>query len=1512
MQTNPKTGGSGARWQPSRRSRGFLLLIILGMLAVLVILGLSFAEQGRVELMGARSSMDTSTADRMADTGLEMALRALADDRNVPSADNGGWNANDGPGWTSRWAYNHGIGEAVSSGGAQGVQPGPSHDDPKTYCESWQTLFWNEEDMGSNAAFGYNFQFDTANAQTRVAQRHPVDDRVMMDVWQRQPLQRVRRFRLQLGTTYGRVQIGISPRDGGINLNDVFEPGTIREYPGVYEQLELPSNDPNIPYAAPDRRTLEYVMGKRPEFVNRSPELTSTDPTYFRLDGTRTQAYANLPHGNLTNDDGIYNFRRYFEPGGQGFQPGQFQSWANHAWLTGAPPEKITVFYNAGASQPNRYNFEGTRYPLWTSPMGSSLLRDLGTLGNLSLNGMKWWPSGRFRGTSIITGDPYSGSSYTQRGEVDCLFQGFGFDILNPLRGGLTAATGYGSDMAAYPHVFKSFASSVPYPEEKYVGAGIYGFPKPQTFQRHAMAQAFNGRFMSDLHAAWYFGGAPGYTNCLGAMSGGSAQNWAQMGSSYSSTGIGSHWMPPTTHIWLGGGWGSGKLTTHDSSRGMNNYHGNMPPAKPAATYAYPLKKWNDDPGIANAQFLFNDVRVSLRAMGVQENWGLYGQDDDKGRFYDAINVNVSNFQVVYGLLTPEKIPSMLDRTVVAPHLHWKARMLDGAYKGMESFTRYNPNATPDALKPYTPDQLTASAEIPSLVDPPAAPAPQKDYRFGKLTNETVPYNPGTNPVVPFDPAIPGSRVGPAWYKYSLHRHRDPSQPGERIWGKMDFETSDPRTGAPADDVFTATRYDLSLYDRDSFRATVNASALGGTTQVARPDHQDNWADWFMQRKQDIPATRALGTFMPSTNVVSFPPVPPAVATSYFPEGRLPAHAGTVRSAPDPKPHPVHGLPNPDYLLMTPGSIVSYHWADQFRRYFPTVYAYPQNLGAAGAGPPSAPPGSVRLVDTYSVTHPQVNPAVPVGKLEGTPTDDQLIVPGIGKDEAWRLTRVGRKYQEIIADEIMDYQVNPWWPNPCVQLTEIAAPLSKVAFVSPTRNKAMVLGTLTNPKWWSYVENQNQAGIEYDVPDYFAYFNRFWVRGAGKYDRSNRAWAEQYRAANAPGQLANPSENLGIYPQASQYFGQFPALDNMFQDRVVDFPYNTLDDQAGSDWRYLTSTVAAMSEPNGRSAPARNHPFRNWADFVAFLGHLVYRAPMQAANRHAVRGVNAWQVCHGASAVARNQGSFFDGSRVAASSTGAAYADALKGCNAVGLAKCIVARDGYWPISGNYGEFPASAGPSLYPDRPAGGPWSSDNEWQRRVDEWRGRDAAGLRVEHNYVSEAAANDVLVSLSNARIGPIDFNGDGHIEMTRKQDVPDQATCWPGYPYHALTGQDPDVEYNSAAGGNASFNDASSPDYGVKKNGGTWLRANRNEILQGCVTLPIKFRSNTFRVSVLVELTDPQYETTYAVRRYSWVLSRVPQKPAGSTKVFGPYSGEFIQHSYRVMTTVDPDLSWLGTK
>src|SRR4051812_19067983 len=66
-------------------SRGFILILVVGSMAVLAVLGYSFIEQSRNDLRGAEHSRDANAADGIANYGFDIATRILADDTNVPS-----------------------------------------------------------------------------------------------------------------------------------------------------------------------------------------------------------------------------------------------------------------------------------------------------------------------------------------------------------------------------------------------------------------------------------------------------------------------------------------------------------------------------------------------------------------------------------------------------------------------------------------------------------------------------------------------------------------------------------------------------------------------------------------------------------------------------------------------------------------------------------------------------------------------------------------------------------------------------------------------------------------------------------------------------------------------------------------------------------------------------------------------------------------------------------------------------------------------------------------------------------------------------------------------------------------------------------------------------------------------------------------------------------------------------------------------------------------------------------
>ena len=1844
------------------RSRGFILVLVVGALSVLTVLGLSYTEQSRADLLGASNGRDLLAADGLAETGFQMGLRILAEDRAVWSASNPGWKLNeDGVGHTSRWGYNTnydlpvGADQDTAAATPSGIQPAAvaaaqagmgtafNHRNglAKNFLESWQTMIWNEEPFNNNFGYAYSFKFDPGPAiaaappkaaykpsKTYYNERRPADERIMLDTWAFQPLARVKRFRVQTGLSYGVVQISISPRDGAINVNDVFDPGTTHERWGFHDWSTFNGSINTDPLASPDRRTMDYILGRRPEYAAQHAEYVSYDSglTPARIPGSPDpvnqqnttaggyvpnwvydkyyQHVANEPAGSVFVDNGVYDFRGIAEPNGRTYVA---PVGPNGGWPTDDPQQPISpssscygrltqinsneplIFYNANYITFYRYNFEAPRYPCYVAMAGPSMRYDGGYNSGagkwLTQSGTgnywdtAWWPTGRgwrvpgWTGNDIVTGSTQpTAPQYTAGSNwaPDCLFQGMGFDLINPARGGVGAASTAGS-----PMVTQNDAGNL-----VYNGAGMYGHPVPHSFQHHFIAAVQNGKFWTDLQANWFLGGSPGYTNKLGRWPDEPAvDQWAYLGSSYDSMGIGTTWMPPTSHVWLPGMFsGTGAIDPYEVTCGLLTSPRNMPPAKPAATYAHPLNKWGDDFGAGAPHFAFGNQRNMIRAFGIQENWGPPGSGNPDNRMFDAININVAPYEVVYGLLTPEKIPSMMHRTVVAPHLHWKARYFDGAYDMMETYARYTPTGDPTkadahfapASYPDAPYMPLNSVATPMDGLPPAAltsPAPKcvpnpinlgapgtlMPYRFGSvdykgnfqefMVNSAIAYPEAkTDNHYAKHPSIADSYcvMGPAPYYLSIHRQYEPivKSPyaewqtaaytswyptgtktpnacytdltdanwlGKKgyttnvgmILNKMDFRTPEPSTyymlfasmkaltdppkpdvpgdyemalyksgtGEPADDVFVDSHYDLSLAPN-----TTNAvDVLAASTMMCRPSTVTDWVDWFSQRRCAIDDTFR-DTFKPWAPIQNgIPSNTFGVAPYQYPDGRnfsaadcidgnivaglsglANAHAHAV-SNPVPKIHKLYGIPNPDFMLQYPGASSNYYWGDTYRRYFP-VNGNPPSFKAAVAGvaadpgPPAvpaippieagigkkaqlkdaevadltgqkysqAPAPYLKMVDDMENQRlPFIQPQIPVPKGDW-PFLKAPFVPGISKDDAWRITRIGRKYQEIIADEIMDYQVNPWWPNPCVQFSEMAVPLDLNFYPGDARFWPWVNftawglpgydGNTTGvnyqndfPKktanslvWLSFYKNRFQGNIGEQVPDYYAYFNRFWIRPSHYYTRNtpfpfNGAGGRfgDTRVGNGYGP-ANLVEARGKYPQTYQYWGVFfnntQKLDTFWVDNIRDFPENTLEDQLGGEFRYLTTAAKPMFEtppttaggaypfPAAQmsAAPGRNHPFKHWADFVAMLGHLVYRSPLTVLHpsqawdgrvvdattsrsdrvkmgiRDRIIGVDAWEVCHGLYADPRNQGQFFDGSQIAAAKGSPAMADALQGyygydagsdtlkagMGGRNASEAIVAIDGFWPISGNLGVFHDPSGKAaaaggkpedlLYPPRPGGAfvdnsgdpGHDPDYEWHRRIDEWRGCDASGLRVEQQYISERAANDILVNLSNGQIGPIDFDGDGHITMTRQQELA-EPQYWPLFPYNKAGGVS-NVEYIDPTIKNLSFLSTSKTEYGVRINSSScWKQANKNEHITNCVTLPIKFRSNTFRITVAVELTDAKYRNTAAVHKYSRVYSRVIGAPNGNSKVHGPYTGEFILHGNRAIDGVDPEGSWLGT-
>jgi hypothetical protein len=1785
-------------------SRGFILVLVVGALSVLTVLGLSFSEQSRADLLGASNGRDLLAADGLAETGFQMALRILADDRNVWSTSSVAWDqSREGVGHTSRWGYNVNYDLPVDANqdatvstpsGIQAHTPLPAGQSmgtaynhrltfPRNYLDSWQMMIWNEEPFNNNGGYAYTFKFDPTTtppvgyrpSKTYYNQRRPADSRIMLDTWAFQPLARVKRFKIRSGLNYGVLQISIVPRDGAINVNDVYDPGTTQERWGFHDYYNFNGSNQTDPLASPDRRTLDYILGRRPEYAAAHTEYVSYDPSlaptrvaFSKAPGPtyvpsslydKFQFVANEPSGSVFIDNGIYNFRGMAEPNGRTYAttagwplddplPPIAPSSSCYGRLTNINGAEPLIFYNGNLTTYYRYNFEAPRYPCYVAMAGPSMRYDGGSGRWLTQSGTPnfwetaWWPTGRswrspvWSGNDIVDGgaQPTSGPPAMTLAP-DALFQGMGFDLNNPKRGGLGAAAGD-------PAMFITDDSG----ETVYNGAGMYGHPVPHSFQHHFIASVQQGKFWTDLEANWFFGGSPGYTNKLGRWPDEpTTDQWTYLGSSYDSLGIGTNWMPPTCHVWMPGFFnGTGQLDAYEASCGLLTSPRNMLPAKPAATYSHPLTKWGDDFGAGSPHFGFSNQRNMIRAFGIQENFGPANSGNNDNRMYDAININVAPYEVVYGLLTPEKIPSMLNRTVVAPHLHWKARYFDGAYgdaggtgtyNSMKNYERYTPTGDPSKPSPNFPTSYPDAPYMPKTKT--GAPAKPDGLVPAALTLMGVPATPITNPFGSIDyngnfkefqiddtvtypiaatatnfvkAVLPGPFagpyycvMGPAPFNYSIHRQYEPltvapysdwSYPNQHIWyptstgnahpvgmvlNKMDFRTPEPLlyrmvyrangnltpdpmvatdyvvrdykigSGEAADDVFVDCHYDLELAPN----STLDVDPLSAASMMPRPSLVTQWSDWFSQRTCGIDDFYATGNYVPGDNTYGKPPYT-------YPDGRkflLTDYdsANHVRAGKQVKPHPLYGVPNPDYMLQYPGTYPNYHWSDQFRRYFPVEGSPADFTASVAAAPPlpgkpdgigylakkkdsdvvdlspfykpitttsysMAPAPYLKMVDDVeNQALPFIQPQVSTPKSD-KPFMKSPFIPGISKDDAWRITRVGRKYQESITDEILDYTINPHWPNPIAQFSEMAVPLDMQNYPGDARYPAWVdaavplpgfIGntyganyqndqptkTMNSIVWNSFNTFKTQGNIGDQVPDFYAYFNRFWIRAAHTYARNapNTFFGRynDYRVGvpyGKPNGVFNLVEARGKYPQTYQYWGEFfngsGALDPLWSDNIRDFPENTLEDQLGSDFRYLTTATKPMFEtppspgvaggsagnipvPASQmsAAPGRNHPFKNWADFVAMLGHLVYRSPLTVIHpagldsrvvdldtirkdrvnmgiRDRILGVNAWQVCHGTYADPRNKDQFFDGSKIAAGATGPAYADSLQGFYGydsgsdtikpgVGLPtaqESIVAVDGFWPISGNLGVFldptgTLAGGPPesfLYPPRPAGlfadtvggHGGDADWEWKRRIDEWRGCDAAGLRVEQQYISERAANDILVSLSNGQIGPIDFDGDGHITMTRKQEIPTETlnppvagytgNFWPLFPYNKMSGAS-NVEYIKPPA------QALPLGYGVIDHPSKdWKPADKGDVIQNCVTLPIKFRSNTFRVTVAVELTDSKFRNTAAVHKYSRVFSRVMDKPAGLSKVHGPYTGEFIMHGNRAIDGVDPEGSWLG--
>ena len=79
----------------------------------------------------------------------------------------------------------------------------------------------------------------------------------------------------------------------------------------------------------------------------------------------------------------------------------------------------------------------------------------------------------------------------------------------------------------------------------------------------------------------------------------------------------------------------------------------------------------------------------------------------------------------------------------------------------------------------------------------------------------------------------------------------------------------------------------------------------------------------------------------------------------------------------------------------------------------------------------------------------------------------------------------------------------------------------------------------------------------------------------------------------------------------------------------------------------------------------------------------------------------------------------------------------------------------------------------------------------------------------------------------------------------------------YPWHAKTGKPSICEYVDPTVKNPAYN-TSGTSYGVVMQPSvSWKHELEDDVITNCVTLPIKFRSNTFRVTVSVETHGQEF-------------------------------------------------------
>ena len=225
-----------------------------------------------------------------------------------------------------------------------------------------------------------------------------------------------------------------------------------------------------------------------------------------------------------------YNFRGVAEPNGRNTAKAA-TNWPNDS----TPPyptypasscygrmklvnfSEPLLFYGANWKTSCRYSFEGPRNPLWVAMQGPSLRYDGGVTGPYSgwltpsfyptYSNARRWPAGRgwsdpkWSGNNPIVGTVQP----TYFNAPDFLFQGLGYDLINPIRGGVGSAA---NDPKMWLNDDTGWSSTL-----HYDGAGMYGHPQSHSFQTHFIPAVALGKFWTEPASRLvYFGGSPGYT----------------------------------------------------------------------------------------------------------------------------------------------------------------------------------------------------------------------------------------------------------------------------------------------------------------------------------------------------------------------------------------------------------------------------------------------------------------------------------------------------------------------------------------------------------------------------------------------------------------------------------------------------------------------------------------------------------------------------------------------------------------------------------------------------------------------------------------------------------------------------------------------------------------------------------------------------------------------------------------------------------------------------------------